>query len=419
MAVFLSSVLTNVILARALGPTGRGVYTLALLVPSLMFLVVNLGIGNAIIYYLGKRRFTVEDIVGQSMSLSLILGGLAWAITFVLMRLFGSSIVPGVPLVYVLVASLGIPITLFFNFVQFAFQGRERFVEFNLVVLISYGAQMLLVVVTVVVLHGGVLGAVLAWTLSVLPTGAGALLLVRGLGRITFKVNLDSYRTLIGFGIVGYLSNLTTFLNYRFDSFLVNIFAGARAVGLYAVGVGMVETIWYLSTAAATVLAPRVTVGDPIESDRVTASMSRIVLFLSGLAAAGLALLSSIIVPLLFGRQFSPSTVAVWLLLPGIIALSVAKILTSYLLGRNQLRIDLLASASGLVLTLAFDLALIPPYGFAGAAVASSLAYIATVIVQTAWVLRNSTISLPELLILNRQDIARMRRHLPGWIPAA
>src|SRR5712691_10356389 len=101
---------------------------------------------------------------------------------------------------------------------------------------------------------------------------------------------------------------------------------------------------------------------------------------------------------------FAPSVAAVWLLLPGVVTLSVGRVLSSYLLGRNRQQVDLVASLAGLVVTLALDLVLIPRYGFPGAAAASSVAYTATLGVNLTWVIRNSTLSARDLLVPRPSD---------------
>ncbi len=107
---------------------------------------------------------------------------------------------------------------------------------------------------------------------------------------------------------------------------------------------------------------------------------------------------------LFFGEAFAESVWAVWLLLPGIITFSVARVLSMYLLGRNQLKIDLLASACGLVVTLVLDLVLIPRFGFRGAAIASTIAYTLTMAVDLVWVTRTSSIKLSRLVVPRPAD---------------
>ena len=63
---------------------------------------------------------------------------------------------------------------------------------------------------------------------------------------------------------------MTSFVNYRFDVLIVNLFAGARQVGLYSVGTSLAEIVWFITNAAAVVLAPRVASSNRDEADRVT-----------------------------------------------------------------------------------------------------------------------------------------------------
>ncbi|HEX2680299.1 MAG TPA: polysaccharide biosynthesis C-terminal domain-containing protein, partial [Candidatus Dormibacteraeota bacterium] len=89
-----------------------------------------------------------------------------------------------------------------------------------------------------------------------------------------------------------------------------------------------------------------------------------------------------------------------------------ARVLSSYLLGRNRQVVDLVASIAGLAATVALDLTLIPRYGFAGAAVASSVAYTVTLAVNLTWVVRNSQLTLAQLLVPTRADVALLVRRL-------
>jgi O-antigen/teichoic acid export membrane protein len=216
---------------------------------------------------------------------------------------------------------------------------------------------------------------------------------------------MATLRPLLRFGLISYLSSLTSFVNYRFDVLIVNLFAGARQVGLYSVGTGLAEIVWYIANAAGIVLAPRVAAERAADADRLTEAVCRVVAFLALIAAGLLAASAPIVVVLFFGRDFAESAWAVWLLLPGIVTFSVARVLSMYLLGRNQLKVDLLASFVGLVVTLVLDFGLIPHYGFRGAAVASSIAYTCAMLVDLAWVTRTSTMSARGLLFVRAGDL--------------
>jgi len=412
IVVFGLSLVAGVILARTLGPHGRGLYALALVAPSALTLVANLGISQALTYHLARKTYPVEQLIGQSIALALILGGVTALLLVAVMAAAGRWILPGVPLNLVIIAAASIPLALFFYFSLSFEQGLEKFIGFNALYLVNAIALVLLLI-PLFFARGNVTFAVSAWSLSWIPTAAVGLYLLARAGRLNMRLDLKVARALLRFGIVGYLSFVTNFLNFRLDTFLVNIFANATQVGFYAVAVGLAETIWYVASAAATVLAPRVASAEAATSDITTGRVSRVVFATSLLGALALALIAPLLIRILFGSAFEPSVLAVWLLLPGIVTLSVARVLSSYLLGRNRLRVDFVASLAGLVVTLVLDLTLIPRYGFAGAAIASSVAYTATLLVNMRWVVRNSQLTVRSLLVPTRADLRSLRQYWP------
>lgn len=410
--VFAFSLLTNVIVARALGPAGRGVYTLAVLGPSVMVLFANFGIGNALCYHVSRRTFELDRVIPHTIAMTVLLGSGAFLVLLAVVVPFGAVLLPGIEVRLVLIGAAAIPLSLYFYFSIAVFQGLQRFVDFNVMYLVS-ACALLVLLAPLVVLHWGVTAAVVAWSLSWIPTAAAGLYLMGRCGRLGLGFDGQVFTTFFRFGIVGYLGYVTNFFNYRFDSFLVNAFGSASQVGYYAVAVSLAEVLWYIPTAAATVLAPRVAEVPGVEADRVTAAVGRVVLGMTLPAAFALAVSAPFLVPVMFGARFAPSVRAVWLLLPGVVAISVARVLSGYLLGRNRQRVDLLAAASGLAVTIALDVAFIPRYGFAAAALVSSLAYTVMLAVDLAWVLRNSTITPRELLLPTWSDVQAVWARIP------
>ena len=399
---------TNVILARSLGPEGRGIYAVAILIPAIVALLAQLGFQAANVYHTSKRLLPMDDIVGHAVSLAFLLGAFCYVLIFGYVELTHAPQFLGIGSQFVLVSCIALPFTLLTIFVQGIQQGAERFVQFNTVLLTQYAAPAVALLIALVLLRGETLQAVEAWTAAAITTSLVAASGVSRVGRLSPRLNLTTLRRLFRFGIVSYLSTLTSFVNYRFDVFLVNFFAGARQVGLYSVGTGLAEVIWYLSNAAGIVLAPRVAGAEREVGDRVTEAVTRVVALLAVLAAGALAVLAPFVVVLFFGEAFEESKWAVWLLLPGIVTFSVGRILSMYLLGRGRLKVDLFASFVGFALTLTLDLLLIPRFGFRGAAVASSIAYSVAMLVNLTWVVRNSSITMRGLLVARPSDVAML-----------
>jgi O-antigen/teichoic acid export membrane protein len=111
-----------------------------------------------------------------------------------------------------------------------------------------------------------------------------------------------------------------------------------------------------------------------------------------------------------FGPTMMPAVHPLWLLLPGIVTLTVAKIISSYLSGIGKPIYSTYLAAGSMILTVALDLLLIPRYGISGAAAASSIVYTCTA-AAAVWIFRReSGAGLLETLVVKPDDFVRYRR---------
>ena len=405
VAAFGFSLGTNVILARSLGPEGRGVYAVAVLIPALISLFAQVGLGSSNVYHLSKGLIEPDELVGHAASMALLLGSLGIVGVFAYVDLAGAARFAGIGSGFVLVSCFALPFLLLTVFLQGVLNGAQRFGEYNVVLLVQYASTSLALMVAMAVARGSTTAAVVAWTVSTVATASVAVACVGQLARLSIRFRPSTLRKLLRFGLISYFSSLSSFANYRLDVLIVNLFAGARQVGLYAVATGLAEMVWYLPNAAGIVLAPKVASSEPGAADRLTEQVCRVVTVLALFVAGVLALFAPFVVVLFFGSAFAESAWGVWYLLPGIVTFSVARVLSMYLLGRNRLKVDLLASVVGLGMTLLLDFLLIPRFGFRGAAVASSIAYTVAMVVDLVWLSRRSSISIRDLLIARPGDL--------------
>ena len=210
IAAFGFSVITNVILARSLGPEGRGVYAVAVMVSAILSLLAQLGIGPANVYHLSKQLIGLDELIGHSTSLALLLGTLCFGIVFAYVALTGADRVLGVGARYMVVASGAVPFMLLTAFLQSLLQGGQRFVHFNSLLIIQYAAPAFMLIVSLFVFRDRTLGAVSAWTASAIVTSAAAALFVAPLSRFSLRMRAATMGSLLRFGIISYLGNLTS-----------------------------------------------------------------------------------------------------------------------------------------------------------------------------------------------------------------
>jgi O-antigen/teichoic acid export membrane protein len=95
-------------------------------------------------------------------------------------------------------------------------------------------------------------------------------------------------------------------------------------------------------------------------------------------------MLGPLIIPALFGAQFAAAVLPCRILIPGSCAMAGATVLFEAARGMNHPEIPAYGEAAGLALTAILLALLLKPYGIAGAALASTIAYTFTLAV-TWW----------------------------------
>jgi O-antigen/teichoic acid export membrane protein len=159
--------------------------------------------------------------------------------------------------------------------------------------------------------------------------------------------------------------------------------------------------------------------------DSIGTLATRFTLVVSFLMAAGLLVLADDFMPLYFGTEFSAAVRPMTLLLPGVVGLAMARPINAIVQGSGQLRVLLYATGAAATINLALNLLLIPPYGMAGAAVATSVGYGSMAVFSTiasrrvgfdpAGDLRLSRISLAALVataVMFAADLTVTNRYL-------
>ncbi|MCI0520227.1 MAG: oligosaccharide flippase family protein, partial [Chloroflexi bacterium] len=254
--VFAFSILTfllrfaiSILVARALGAAGKGVYTLTLTTAAFLSLAAGLGLPGAMTYLRASRRFAAAELFTFALISTLLASLAGGALFYVAFRLFlARSLLAGLETFHVLVLLGILPVSLLASFLSSLLLGEQRVLEYNLINLAGVAANLVLQALSAA-LNQGVPGAILAWCLGHVVSLFLALFYLRrstGMGLIS---PVKAARPAVSYGLRSYLASIFTFFNYRLDSYLVNYFSGAAAVGLYSTGVSTAEFLWYIPSA--------------------------------------------------------------------------------------------------------------------------------------------------------------------------
>jgi O-antigen/teichoic acid export membrane protein len=232
---------------------------------------------------------------------------------------------------------------------------------------------------------------------------------------------LSLIKKTVRFGGQSQFTNLIQLFNYRLDTFLILVFVNTAGVGLYTVASSQTEGLLIISTSVSVVLLTNITAGDADNALRVTPVVCRNTLLVTGAAALVAAVIAPLWVPAVFGAAYRDSVVPYLWLLPGMVALSGAKILAAYVFSRGRPIINAWIALTTLALDIPVTTGLIALFGVSGAAAGTSLGYCLTLALTSIAYRRLSGGSILEALLPRRSDVSiyseglrSLLRRLPG-----
>ena len=395
---------TSVVIARTLGPQFKGIYNLTLLSSGLVIIVCNLGLNGAISYFTASKKYSTRQMFTLAVSGGLILSIVGGFLFYLAYKYFlVNNILEGSDPQLILWAMLGLPLSLVASFLSSLLLGQQRMIAFNSVdilrVMSNLGFQ-----ITSSVLSAGVTGAVLSWLSANLLALLFALWLLRGDFSLGIRQLRGVVRPALNSGARSYAGNLLQFFNYRLDSFLVNFFRGAAAVGQYTTSVTMAELLWYLPNAVSGALFPKVSSLDKDTANRITPQACRQTLLVVVLAAVVFAMVGGWLLVGFYGEAYRPAVQPFLWLLPGMVGVTAAKIISADLSGRGKPQFSAYSAGITVCVTIVLDVLLIPRFSINGAAIASSIAYIASGSLAVLWFTRETGTSAATLLVPRLED---------------
>lgn len=404
----------SITIARVLGPEGQGVYSLAILLPTLLIAFTQFGVGPASVYYISQKKYPTKNILGANIIFSSIISFVAIVIGFIVILFFAESIFPGVNEEYLILALFLIPLQLFLTFVIDVLLGLQDIRNYNLIQLLRSGTFLLLVIIFVLGLKFGVMAAIFAEIISFL---IGCVILFiytpRKTGGICFHLKRDLFKDFISYGSKSYFGNIATYLHLRVDMWMINLFLNPTSVGFYSIAVGLAEKIWLISQSAGTVLFPKVSSEtDEKRLKEFTPLVCRNVLFITILGAILLFFLGRWIIVLLYSEKFLKSVAPFQILLIGTIAIGGSRILTNDLSGRGKPMINTYVAIVSLVLNVILNVILIPKYGIIGAACASAISYIFMFFLKIPIYSKISGNKIKDIIFIKKSDFKYYKNFL-------
>jgi O-antigen/teichoic acid export membrane protein len=401
---------TSFLLARILLPEGRGQFALLTLMPAMLMALGQLGLPSAMSFFAGRGR-SVADLqrlgILLTAGLSLVLvGG-----TFLFLPFLTSTVLQPAPRDLLVVSLASLPFQFMAAFAGSTLIGRQRLRNYNLILVAQSVLMLALIIVLVGVLQLGVAGAVFAFAsvalLAAIATSVELLRVVRE-ERASSQPSIGISQVL-GYGIRIYPASVAGYFSYRSDVLVLSAILGdAGAIGLYTFAVSLAELTFFVPDSVSTVFYPRVASMERHTADALAPQVARFTVLITALSVL-LLIPAAFVAVIVILPDYWGSIGPFLVIMPGIVALSVSKVLAGYIGGLGLPLSVAGASTANLVINLAANLVLIPPFGIVGAAMASLISYTAHAALLVNVAARLSRRRAVDYFVPTGTEVARVR----------
>lgn len=394
------------LITHKFSPDSVGVYFYSIVLPTLLIALLNFGLPSSIIYHCSRGQTNLSNALKDIHLYGAFCGftGLAIGLSLITMGVFIDN---DTTVIYLCLFSF--PFMLFNLYTQSIFQAFEMFKEYNLCMLL-HPVLLLTGILSLMILEieeVEYLGLTHFLSHSVAAICCYVWLQAAKKDMPEYSTS-TTFKERLRYGMKTYTGNLTAFLNYRADIYILGFFAATSSIGFYSVAAQIAEKFWLLSTAITTVLFPFLsrTKREGINNANTLSRAVRIVFFINISAAIVFYFVGWWFVDSLLGDNFIVVYDLILILLPGIISGSVAKIIAVEFSSSGRPDLNYKVSMFILFVNVFLNLLLIPAFGYIAAVFVCSFSYCLNLLIKI--LLYRSLInfvSLTDFFILKSDDL--------------
>lgn len=366
---------TTVVIARILGPEGRGLYAVAMAIGATGVQCGTLGLHTVNSYAVAKDRSSLPGLLGNTLAISTIVGAAAVVGTYTVIAIWPRL----APLhgSLLLLALLWIPFGLAYTLAQCLLLGVNAVAAYNRAELANR-SLVLFVILGVILLHPASPQTVFGISLTM--TAGACVAVGLHLAQLSGRAPRPSWKLFednFSYGLRAYLGTFFCFVMSRADVLMLKYINGAEAAGYYSIASTMADNVSILPVIVASLLLPKLS---------ATADVGRKYLLMKKAALGVLVILVPLfgttmllapwVVRVLFGEAFAPAAPAYIWLMPGMLFLGIEVVAVQFLNSIGYpIAVVWIWFCCALFKVLA-NLWVIPIYGVTGVSAVASFAYL-------------------------------------------
>jgi O-antigen/teichoic acid export membrane protein len=319
-----ANLVTGIVVARALGPDGRGVTIALSTVAQLAGFVFAFGAAQSLSYYIARRPADGPSLLTTWTLMLLPLAAVAIAITQLLLPTIFTNDPEAVEIgrwfMFIIVLVVGLELN------YGLLLGAQDFFAYNALRF----APTALAAASLIALWA--LGELTVRSALIAPNVAYLLALLVGLGRSVRQIGIGppAWRlgvTSLWYGVRAQGGTVASNVTARLDVAMLPAYVSSANVGLYSVATNVSLIVYQLSNTFAQLVLPAAAAGERERGRLKVVGSLWASLAVAGVLAAVLALLAAPLLELVYGDDFRDAAEPLVLLLPGAVLFAGASII--------------------------------------------------------------------------------------------
>jgi len=368
----------GILVARHFGPIDFGIYNYSLSILSFFLTFSSIGLDNIVLRELVNQKENADEILGTVFVIKTIACFLSYLIIFLGILYSGSTFYNNV---ITLIVSSGLFFQAF-DTLSFLFQAD---IQSKTVVIVKNLAYVIIIIIKILIIYLNLSLYYLAWSIPV-----EALVIALGLMSVyklkkydykKWKFNKHLSLILIRDSWPLLLTNIGIVLYMRIDQIMIGNILGVKEVGVYSVGVKLVELWYFIPNAIIASFFPGMVALYKTDIDLFYSKLQKLynlMAFISYLIVIPSVIYAKKIIFFMYGDKYEGAETVFIILIINTFFVFLAYPRTIFLNTVNWSKVYLLIAFSGSFINIILNVFLIPYYGIEGAAWASLVAYIIT-----------------------------------------
>ncbi len=362
--------------ARHLGPGSKGTVTLLVTAMTFFLFISNILGGQTLIYLVPRNN--LNSLVKPAYLFSILIAIVGYLVLLV------TNIIPSHFIEIICLSGLLASITHIHQSILF---GKQKIKKANVISVIPVAIQTAGILLCFYVLH---YNNVNAFALSLLGSYAFTTVFSFFWVQKDFSVfplfkndlNAELIKSFYS-GVQFQLIEILQLVNFRLYFFILGAQQGLVSLGVYSVGISILEAVWIIPRSISTVHYVSISNTEEIKKESVrTIQLLKTSLLITGMILILISLVPAQVYAFVFGKSFEGITHSIRFLFPGIWVYNFVLVISSFYLGTGRYKPLIVTHLAGVVTLIIASLLLIPQYYMSGAGLAATVSFIVAALVS-------------------------------------